>query len=60
MVQENGWGVFSIDKYISFQSLLKLWGTAQLAILIFVFFISVFKPWRKNRINKILFSPYKQ
>lgn len=47
LVQEYGLNVFSNQKYVSFQSLSMLWGSLQFITLIFVFFISVFKPWKK-------------
>ncbi len=53
MVQANGISVYNQDKYLSFQSLSKIWGIAQFGTMIFVFFVSVFKPWNKvNAANK--------
>ncbi len=47
MVQELGADIYTNKTYSDFQSLSKFWGTLQVSILIFIFFITVFKPWKK-------------
>ena len=54
MVQEQGLKVYSNSEYIDFQTTLKFWGSLQFGILIFLFFISVFKPWKKLNKNQRL------
>lgn len=47
MVEEQGLNVYTNRKYLDYQVLSKFWGSLQLCVLIFLFFISVFKPWKK-------------
>jgi hypothetical protein len=47
MVQEHGLDIFSNKEYLEYQSLSMIWGSIQFGALIFIFFISIFKPKRK-------------
>ena len=47
MVREQGINVYANRKYLDFQTSSKLWGSLQFGVLIFIFFISVFKPWKR-------------
>ena len=47
MVQEQGLNVFENKKYLDYQTLAKFWGSFQLCVLFLLFFVSVFKPWKK-------------
>ena len=47
MVQEMGADVYKYKRYLEFQSLSKFWGALQVGVLIFIFCITVFKPWKK-------------
>ena len=47
MVQEQGIEVYSNRKYLDYQTLLQFWGSLQVGVLIVIYFISVFKPWKK-------------
>ncbi len=47
MVQESGIKALSNPVYIEYQEQLKLWGSLQFGVLVFLIVISVFKPWKK-------------
>lgn len=52
MVQEQGVGVYGNSKYQDYQMLSRFWGSLQFSVLIFLFFVSVFKPWKKKTDKK--------
>ncbi|MCG6191151.1 DUF2269 family protein [Maribellus maritimus] len=47
MVHDQGLNVYSNKEYLDFQASTRFWGSLQFCILIFIFFLSVFKPWKK-------------
>ena len=49
MVQEQGIKIYTNRIYLNYQILSKFLGTLQFGVLIFIYFITVFKPWKKFR-----------
>ena len=49
LVKEQGQNVYTNKKYMDYQTLSKFWGSLQFSVLIFIYFISVFKPWKKSK-----------
>ena len=47
MVRDLGEEIYSNETYSTYQSSLNLWGTIQVGALVFLYFISVFKPWKR-------------
>lgn len=47
--ETEGLNIFSNKVFLSNLLMSKLWGTFQLATILFAVFISIFKPWKKKR-----------
>nr|WP_321358096.1 hypothetical protein [uncultured Draconibacterium sp.] len=47
MIREQGAAIYANTSYQDYQLFSKFWGSLQTSVLLFLFFISVFKPWKK-------------